>query len=395
MKLFAKLPNASRADRRESGDAGMDGTVWLREIGQAAERDPQFEAAAIEGLTTIERLIKARLMVGTPEDVAGHEVQHSLDRFGDALNSRPPLKLTGVGHLATGLAKVDKAVEHLTFGFLQTGFKINVASAKFERLVGKGVSQERAARLAASYANDIFGSLDYYRVTTDTDSHIMRKLGTASLNQSARRVLQLALFAPDWTISMFRTMAKAMPGGSADSLAMQMHRRYMIKAAIYYFTVANAVNYALSGHSLFQNKNPTRIDLDDGRTMQFSKHETEPLEWLRDPVQTGENKLGILPAAALRVYRSHQVAKDHRTPTPTMIDDAELVSGGFAPISLQQYVQQGFTPRKLYNAHDRRGRRVCRARPANRGAGEPPDAAHRRAGGRYFFGLLRRRRAGH
>ena len=54
----------------ESGDAGMDGTVWLREIGQAAERDPQFEAAAIEGLTTIERLIKARLMVGTPEDVA-------------------------------------------------------------------------------------------------------------------------------------------------------------------------------------------------------------------------------------------------------------------------------------------------------------------------------------
>lgn len=299
---------------------------------------------------TIDKLIKGGLQIGTPEDVAGHEVQHGLDHFAEVINKRLPLRLTGLGYAAKALAKIDKAAEHLTFGFLQTGFKINVASSEFERLVGKGLEPARAAKLAASYTNDIFGSLDYYRVATDTDSHIMRKLGTASLNQNARRVLQLVMFAPDWTMATFRTLAKAMPGGATDAEMMQMHRRYLIKSAIYYMTFANALNYQFSGHSVFSNKNPTRVDMGDGRTMQFSKHDTEPLEWLRDPVNTAANKEAFLPATFNKLYRTHTDAAMRHKPEPTPVEDAKMLGEGMMPISLQQFVQNGMSVEDLSGA---------------------------------------------
>jgi hypothetical protein len=290
---------------------------------------------------TIDKLIKGGLQIGTPEDVAGHEVQHGLDKFADEVNKRLPLRLTGVGHAARFLASLDKKIEALTFGFLQTGFKINVASSEFERAIGRGVEPARAARLAASYANDLFGSLDYYRVATETDSHIMRKLGTAALNQNSRKVLQLILFAPDWTMATFRSIAKALPGGTTDAELMQLHRRYMVKAAIYYFTVANAVNYAMTGHSTFENDNPLRVELGDGRTMQFSKHDTEPLAWLQDPIGTALGKSAFIGKSALGLYRSHMEAGMHHKPMPTPVEDAATVGSSMAPISLQQFIQNG------------------------------------------------------
>jgi hypothetical protein len=289
----------------------------------------------------IDHLIKGGLIVGRPEDVAGRSVQSALGAFAENLNARLPLKGFGLGAALQALAAVDKNLEHMTFGFLQTGLKLNVAMSEFERMVGNGATRERAARVAAGYTNDIFGSLDYYRVATDTDSHIMRKLGTASLGLNARKVLQLVLFAPDWTMATFRTMAKAMPGGSHDALVSQAHRRYMVKAALYYFALGNAINYATSNHSIFGNKNPLRIDLGDGRTMQFAKHETEPLAWLQDPFETLTNKFAAIPAAIWRTGKTvtTDVLRKKDKPTPHEIV-AEMAMGAM-PISLQQFVQNG------------------------------------------------------
>jgi hypothetical protein len=294
----------------------------------------------------IDHLIKNGLILGTPEDVAGHEVQNVLSKLGDKLNEKLPLKGLGVGAAAKALAAIDKGVERFTFGYLQTGMKIQVAMSEYERMVKAGVDTERAARSAASYANDVFGSLDWYRVATDTDSHIMRALGTGALNTNGRKVLQLLMFAPDWTAATFRSLAKAMPGGS-DEVTAQLHRRYAVKAAIYYFTVANALNMALSGHPLWDNKDMTRVELGDGRTMQFAKHETEPLEWLRHPVETGMNKAATIPAAVLRIKDIHDRNKAYKKPTPTPHEDLEAIAPSLIPISLQQLVQNGFDDETL------------------------------------------------
>ncbi len=292
---------------------------------------------------TIDRLIKGGLMIGTPEDVAGHEVQHFLDKMGDALNAKFPLKGLGVGAVSKGLAKIDKGVERFTFGYLQTGMKLQTAMNEFENLVRKGVPVDKAAKSAAAFTNDVFGSLDYYRVATDTESHIMRAIGTSTLNSNSRKVLQLLMFAPDWTIATFRSMMRGMPGAT-DQVTQQLYRRYQLKAAIYYLTVGNVVNQVLSGHSIFENQNPTRIELPNGQTMQFAKHETEPLDWLRHPVETAIGKAAFIPRAGIEIARSHIIAKAYKKPEPTPVEDVEQILKDMAPISLQQYIQNGGSP---------------------------------------------------
>jgi hypothetical protein len=168
----------------------------------------------------------------------------------------------------------------------------------------------------------------------------MRKLGTGALNSNSRKVLQLLMFAPDWTAATFRSLAKAMPGGT-DEVTAQLHRRYAVKSAIYYLTVANAVNYALSGHDVFSNKDPTRIEFGDGRTMQFAKHETEPLEWLRHPVETGLGKAATIPAAVLKIKDIHDRNKAWKKPIPSPEEDVQALAPSLVPISLQQYIQNG------------------------------------------------------
>ncbi len=284
---------------------------------------------------TIDRLIKGGLMIGTPEDVAGHEVQHFLDKIGDTLNEKFPLKGLGLGPVSKALAKVDKATERFTFGYLQTGMKLQTAMNEFENLVKKGVEPDKAAKSAAAFVNDVFGSLDYYRVATDTESHIMRAIGTATLKNNSRKILQLLWFAPDWTIATFRSMMRGMPGGS-DEITQQLYRRYQLKAAIYYLTVGNAVNQVLSGHSIFENQNPTRIELPNGQTMQFAKHETEPLDWLRHPQETAIGKAAFIPRSIFEITRSHIMAKAYKKPEPTPVEDLEQIASDMAPISLQQ-----------------------------------------------------------
>lgn len=298
---------------------------------------------------TLDHLIKNGLIVGTPEDVSGQEVQHVLSTLGDKMNAALPLK--GVaGAIPKALAKVDRSVEHFTFGYLQTGMKINVAMSEYEALVRKGVPSEEASRSASSFANDVFGSLDWYRVATDTESHVLRKLGTGALNQNSRKILQLLMFAPDWTAATFRSAAKALPGGARSDAETQVYRRYQLKSAIYYLAVGNAVNYALSGHSIFENKNPTRLELGDGRTMQFAKHYLEAADWLRDPTGTAMNKAAYIPATVFKIRDDNAKARERGDPPPTIVDDAGDALSRFMPISVQQWVQQGLTPESAASA---------------------------------------------
>ena len=73
----------------------------------------------------------------------------------------------------------------------------------------------------------------------------------------------------------------------------------MVRSAAYYLTVADAINYSMSGHHVWDNQDPTTLELGDGRTMQFSKHAMEPVHWLTKPAQQALNKLGPTPGEIL------------------------------------------------------------------------------------------------
>ena len=289
--------------------------------------------------TEIDELLMQGLKIQPPEDMRPTAAQSALRKISAAVDKFLPVT-GGTAQGARAIAAFNDKLDHFTFGTLQTGFKIITGLDAFERLLAKGVGREDAARMASSYANDLFGSLDWFRVANDVGSRLGRDVAYGFFNPNGRRVLQLLVFAPDWTISTFRAAYKALPGAVDDKALTALHRRYLLKSALLYLTIGNAVNLYTAGHAIFNNENPTRIQLKDGRTMQFSKHFMEPFEWLRDPGQTLANKLAFLPREAIQQLTGKEYVSTHDS-APDIENRAKHLVEQFTPIPTQQYLGGG------------------------------------------------------
>ena len=70
----------------------------------------------------------------------------------------------------------------------------------------------RKAR-AAAYVNDAFGGQNWQNLASEIENPFFKKALTQTmLKPGSRGYMQQFLFAPDWTISNFRIIAKSMPG---------------------------------------------------------------------------------------------------------------------------------------------------------------------------------------
>lgn len=286
----------------------------------------------------IDLLLRHGLNLQFPEDIATDKLHGALDRIAHIFDQHLPV--SPVTAAAKGFARFNDTLDRFTFSTLQAGFKIITALDAHERLIKKGLDPKRAATLAASYANDIYGGLDWFRVANDVGSRLGRDAAYAFFSPTGRRWLQLAMFAPDWTFSTFRAAYKALPGSVDDPALAALHRRYLAKSAIYYLTIANGINLVTAGHSIFSNENPTRIQLGDGRTMQFSKHFNEPAEWLRDPIQTAANKLAFLPRQTVETLTGKEYISAHDA-APDIENRATQIASQFLPITAQQGLAGG------------------------------------------------------
>jgi hypothetical protein len=287
----------------------------------------------------IDALLRQGLVLQPPEDMRPTQAQAALTKISKAIDQHLPVNgVTAKG--ARAIAAFNEKLDHFTFGSLQTGFKLIVGLDALERLTAKGMPQDAAARMAASYANDLFGSLDWFRIANDTGSRLGRDVAYQFFAPTGRRWMQLGIFAPDWTISTFRAAYKALPGAVEDPALAALHRRYLLKSALYYLTVAGAINLVTAGKPIYENDNPTRIQLSDGRTMQFSKHFMEPFEWLRDPFQTVANKLAFLPREAVQQLTGKEYISVHDA-APDIDNRAQHLADQFLPIPGQQYLGGG------------------------------------------------------
>jgi hypothetical protein len=126
--------------------------------------------------------------------------------------------------------------------------------------------------------------------------------------------LQLALFAPDWTVSTVRAFTSSLPkelnpakwhpvegvkGMMNPTTKADYARLYQFKTALTYFTLLNAINLMTANRPIWENKDPTRIEYPDGTSMQAMKHAMEPYHWISDPDKTLSNKLGFIPKAVI------------------------------------------------------------------------------------------------
>ena len=249
-----------------------------------------------------------------------------------------------------GLAELNHAFDKIIWDRIHTGWKLELFSETKDNLLQNSVkknlpmSREDASTIAASYTNDIFGGLNWRRVAESAQSRLMREIAHAMLNPGSRRVLQIFAFALDWAVSTTRAVTSAWgkPDFINPTTKAGLAQQYVMRAAVYYFTVANAVNYAYSGRYIWQNKDPTVIDMnpEGSRHMQWSKHTMEPLHWVTKPRQQAINKLGMLPKEAIEQMMGVDYLNAQGR-MPPMKNHWEHLFKLLDPISVQQFQDTG------------------------------------------------------
>jgi len=247
------------------------------------------------------------------EDIGQDGFYQSLKGVQDVMDN----VFQGLGKPMEKYIQLNHAVDHIMWDRLHTGMKLQTFANMREKLIENNINRAKADpkytlksnqainKMAASYTNDLFGGLNWRQVAESFKTQWGRDLALQVMSPSGRRVMRIAMFAPDWTISTTRAAAGALGKGSGlkglikPTELADLHRQYLIRSAAYYFVVGNALNIAWSGHPIWQNDDPSYLDYGDGRKVQFSKHAMEPYHWITNPAQQAMNKMGILPKEAL------------------------------------------------------------------------------------------------
>lgn len=273
----------------------------------------------------------------------------------------------GLGKVTAGsFIKINHAFDNFMWGRLHAGLKLSIFADKYAQLLKNDpkMSEQRAAEMAASFANDTFGGLNWQRLSMEPSTRIGREVAAAVYGPTGRRFLRLALFAPDWTISTTRAFVKGITSLPRDikaegitgpiqglwkpSTLGDLHRQYIMRSAFWYLVIGDSLNVAMTGHHLWDNKDPTRLELADGRTMQWSKHSMEPIHWMTMPGQQALNKLGFIPKEfATQALHKEYLSTHHM---PEMQSRIGHVAKNFSPIAAGQAMGAGGSPEGIQAA---------------------------------------------
>ena len=285
------------------------------------------------------------LEISMPEDVG-------YDRFYQNIRGVDTFLKRHFGISQKGnIERTFKFFDRITWDRIFTSAKLHTfltSLNKGKNAIQPGDTQEqiyKKARRAAQFTNDAYGGQNWAQVTQRIENRFVKNLAQTTLTPGSRGYLQLLLFAPDWTISNIRIIAKSLPGFESDPMARRLYQYYFARAALTYAVAGSALNYMFSGHSILENTDPTRIDLGNGEVLTFSKQLMEPFHWITAPQSTGLKKIGSLPRTVIEVLTNKQYLTTKWSPNMTKKDDEAIEKGlkigghvgmRFLPIWLQQ-----------------------------------------------------------
>ena len=299
----------------------------------------------------VQLLTRNGLTINAPSDIGVDPFYKSFNAIEDAV-SRIPLMGKVLNDLGVKPSKkVFRWFDKITWERTFTNMKLYTGLAKLNQLIiaNPKTPLTLLARDAGQFANDAFGGQSWPRLAMEIADPTIRNLALSTLKPGSAEYLQLAAFAPDWTISNFRVATRSVPAFNANERTRNLYMSYVINGAILYGTLANAMNYAFSGHSILENKDPTRIDLGNGEVLTFSKQYMEPFHWLTDPQKTGVKKLGSLTKLFGEVMTNRKYLTTGWSPQITKRDDnaleKALLIGGqagqkFLPIWISQAIDE-------------------------------------------------------
>nr|BAR17785.1 hypothetical protein [uncultured Mediterranean phage uvMED] len=302
--------------------------------------------------------IKNGLKLSKPADV-GHDSFYASFTAIERMVQKAPLFGKVLNDLGVRpLRKVFRWFDKITWERAFTSGKLFVFTTRLNQLILKNPSVEikLLARDAAKFANDAFGGQSMMRSANDIIDPTIRRMAQETLKPSARPYLQQVFFAPDWTLSNINILARGFSAFNSNERTRNLYMSYLINGAILYATLANAIQYAFTGKSILENKDPTRIDLGNGEVITFSKQYMEPFHWITDPQKTLIKKVGSLPKTVAEIMTNKKYMTTGWSPQITKkdmnaIDKALALTGQagkkFLPIWMNQavesYMEDGLT----------------------------------------------------
>lgn len=269
---------------------------------------------------SVDQWLRNGLVARPPEDVQ-IGVMAATGKFADSLVG----KFGPSTHaLESTLSFVEKKTlgiaDRITWDFLHTGGKIMIAEhyltkAKTDAAkMGKAFDEKKSREEISKFVNSSFGGLDWFQIAKDSHTELGKRMAMAHLSPEGRRGLQVLLFAPDWTVSTIKAFTSALPkelnptkwhpiegikGMRRPQTQADYARLYQLKTAITYLTIYNGINMAVAGRPIWKNKDPTRIEENDGTSVQGMKHALEPYHWMTSPLKTLGAKLGFVPRSLI------------------------------------------------------------------------------------------------
>ncbi|RMH12600.1 MAG: hypothetical protein D6698_15150 [Gammaproteobacteria bacterium] len=294
-----------------------------------------------------------------PRDIGNDEIYSGLASLQGIVDKYMPESIAK-GAMKKGMStatKINKAIDVLMWYRLMAGAKLIVFERELEKAIiansklplEKQKSQHELAKMAGQFVNDAFGGQNWRRLAENVDNAFGRKWAAAMASENGMKWANLVMFAPDWTVSNLRVLAKVFPGIEKDPIARKMYQRYALRAAIYYATIGAGIQMMLTGKPIWENDDPTKLDLGDGRTMTFSKQVMEPFHWVKNPIHEATVKQSSL----LKGIEEQVLNKEYiggRAGPITTEDDPVFTAAGkrlkiagqhFAPIFVQDIGRNG------------------------------------------------------
>lgn len=334
--------------------------------------------------------LKGGLKIGAIEDVGLKQAYTFWTEMGKGLVALTPPPFKGISKSIVDLTAVTtKKFDEILWDKVMTGGKLATFMNKYEKEIIKNAKLHKAnpekhplidtAKLAdevAEFTNDAFGGLNWRRMAQSSRTEAGRKVFNAIYSPGGRRGLQLAFFAPDWTIANLRVLLRGIIPGYAKSWRQQkLHLWYAMRGLLFYMTAGNLVNLAFSGKNIWENEDPTTVDMGDGRKMTISKQFVEPYHWVTDPLKTFGNKIGAFPRALATLLSNKRWISVHGAPQIWNPDDPVLLKTAkgvkqigmqFVPISAQQASEQGIQGLSGFVGHPIYGKTAAQKRKEKR-----------------------------
>ena len=311
---------------------------------------PEWESTSARGMLKagghydmLKAATKAGVEFSFPDDIGASRFYNTIGNVQQYLDNKIPF----VGYLAKqgieyAVVKPFQYIDRVTWDRVFNVGKLYAFQTNALRLMEnpkyQSVGLKEIHKQAAIATNDMYGGLNWMQLYKDTVDPMLKDFKANAYSPKGRRYQQLLLFAPDWTTANARVIGRSFPGLNGDKMSRSLYQAYALRASVILAVGGSALNYAFTGKMLWENDDPTRIDLGNGQSLTLSKQFFEPFHWAVSPVGTLISKQGSFIKMAESMFFNKQYLN---SPWPSPISKADRISlervrdyAGFATMSM-------------------------------------------------------------